>query len=298
MLDFNIKNLYNDIFSKVFKNKKQLHVETIKDDIKNNPFLILKTTAENILIPQYIHGYQSIAQFPVVNIIIDSESKYQDAYVNQSEINNKSANLYITKQCLKKSATEYKATIFHELTHIQDFLLMKQKKFDSNFVTKSMKYYSEIHAAEIQAICLFNVGKNNVDSNTIIDIFSHKDITIDKYMYASAALINRSIIFQNDFWENKTEEDIGLVVLSALDNILHFIGKLKVFCSKIKCGFVFDFKFFKKYSDKIYCLYTMYCKLDDAKMDDLKPLNNICEELYNIIKNDVAHSYADFHTKR
>lgn len=82
MLDFNIKNLYNDIFSKVFKNKKQLHVETIKDDIKNNPFLILKTTAENILIPQYIHGYQSIAQFPVVNIIIDSESKYQDAYVN------------------------------------------------------------------------------------------------------------------------------------------------------------------------------------------------------------------------
>ena len=59
----------------------------------------------------------------------------------------------------------------------------------------------------------------------------------------------------------------------------------------------FDFKFFKKYSDEISYLYNAYCELESTEMDDLKSLSNICEELYNIIKNDVAHSYADFHTK-
>ena len=239
MPDFNIKNLCNDILNKIFKNKKQLHIEPNKDDIKKDPFYVLKTTTENILVPQYIHDFRCTAQFPIINVIIDNKSMHQDAYINQLEISNKCANLYITKQCLKKSATEYKATVFHELTHIQDFLMIRSKTFDSNFIIKSMKYYSEMHAAEIQAICLFNINTDSVNANTLIDIFSRNDITIDKYMYASASLINRSTSFQNTFWTDKTEEDIGFVVLSAMDNILHFIGKLKVFCFKVQHDFVF-----------------------------------------------------------
>lgn len=295
MSELNILSNVLETFRKVFHRKyvNRTKYKTFDNNIED-PLSLLCKIGNEIIVPNYINEFSIVENFPEIIISTDMNANYESAYVNREKITSNTAYIYITPNCLRMSRTEYKATLCHELTHINDYLFWKQKISNSDQLNKIMKYYSEIHASEIQAMVLFNTSNQNINKDSIIDIYNHNDITIDKYMAAKLGAINRLIPYDKNYWINKTEDDIGIIVISIVNCSLYFVGMLKVFVRYICPNFTFNFSNLKIGSQIIEKIYKTY-ELQDIPLHNIMTVCDLCNSLSNEVKAFIADSYSKTH---
>lgn len=164
------------------------------------------------------------------NNIIDSL-----AHVNSDEIVLENANLYYSSKLLEYPEQFQKTKLFHEFTHILDYLSLSKEYYGED-LDKILSTYSEYHASQIELAC--NIGfrnihafhKINLDKTYVENETGKTKIQNDylKPMADALVIINRPF----DTYLNLSCEDYFGYFKNFEANTMYYLGKQN-FCSRL-----------------------------------------------------------------
>ena len=106
-------------------------------------------------------------KLPKINPIIDNKTDNVFACVLMDEIKYPVTNIYYKKDLDQYSEQFVKSKLFHEFTHIIDYLVFSQQ-YSEQVLISIMSTYSEYHASQIELMS--NIGYKNIRSLKRIDI--------------------------------------------------------------------------------------------------------------------------------
>ena len=109
-------------------------------------------------------------KLPQINPVINTNENNTApiAFVNTDEISYPVTNVYYNLKLFTYNQEYIKTILFHEFTHMLDYLTCKSEFLNENDFIAFMSLYSEYHASKIELAC--NVGCKNFQSKPKMDI--------------------------------------------------------------------------------------------------------------------------------
>lgn len=178
---------------------------------------------QNILLPEITPIIEPVNILPTL------------AHINTDEITSENVNIYCSPKLFECSEQFQKTKIFHEFTHILDYLNLSTK-YHGEDLDKILATYSEYHASQIELAC--NIGFKNIHALHKINldktyVATETGTTIIENDYinpmASALVV---IDKPSDAYLNLSSEDYYAHFIKFEINTMYYLGKQN-FCSKI-----------------------------------------------------------------
>lgn len=198
------------------------------------------------------------------------------AYVNADEITSEKVNIYCSPKLFIYPKRFQKSKLFHEFTHILDYLNLSTK-YNEDELYKILSTYSEYHASQIELAC--NIGFKNIHT-------LHK-INLDKTYVATEEGI---ALIENDYI--KPIADALVIINKTVDayldlscekyytyfkkfeaNTMYYLGKQN-FCSKFSIKQIPNITQ-QNYMDFYPCLSSIENSIKNKEFDKLPSLEKL-----------------------
>lgn len=239
--------------------------------------------------------------FPELTPVLEEDNIINTlAHINTDEMTSKNVNLYYCLKLFGFSEQFQKAKLFHEFTHILDYINLS-KCYNGENLAKILSIYSEYHASQIELAC--NVGFRN--------IHTFYKINLDKtYVETETGRLK----IENDYL--KPMADALIIIEKPSDvyldlpcdkyfyqfkkfeaNTMYYLGKQN-FCSTFSLKRIPSITR-KSYGDFYPCINNIENCIKNKDFDKLPSLEkSLFSEFYNKFKNnDFEPLIAEFPDK-
>lgn len=215
---------------------------------------------------------------------VEYDEEKAEASVKLFELSNDKFIIHISNDMNSYHLKYQESVLYHEFTHVFDFITFKDK---SDNVSDIVKSYSEMHAELCKIKYLISIF-NKVKILNVANIKVYDKNEIKSLSVVSGNYFNQSVHFMNKFLSNYDPYDID----DAIGNILYLCGYLSL---EIKGKLIF-----KKVMDLYPPKYReSFLKIGLAALDN-KPIVAAQEynNLINICKNDSVSYVNEFYESK
>ena len=225
---------------------------------------------------------------PNLNLILEDNDIIDSlAHINSDEVTLENANLYYCTKLFEYSEQFQKAKLFHEFTHILDFINLSNQYKDED-LDKILNTYSEYHVSQIELAC--NVGfrsihafhKINLDKTYVATDVGKSKIENDYLKPMADALVIIEKPF--DTYLNLSCEEYFCCFKKFETNTMYYLGKQN-FCSTFSLKRIPSITR-KSYGDFYSCISNIENCIKNKEIDKLPLLEkSLLEKFYEKYPN-------------